>query len=96
MALRGFDSRVGPFLDTVRFALRQERVRAIQLGLVNLEKRGSLEEEEVEWAKMFTEGIFYSNIFLPKDRSPTISCHYVAAYCTQSMLRHKIVGHSLS
>jgi hypothetical protein len=86
---------------------------------------GLLEEEEVEWAKMFTEGIYYAMIgsspcslaslalistsqtfddivYASCDRSPTIGRLYVpervrqVAYWTQIVLRHKIVGHSLS
>jgi hypothetical protein len=82
---------------------------------------GILEEEEVEWGKMFTEGIYYANlvrfssflaslaltltyqsfddlVYVAHDRSPTTGRPYVpervlrAAYWTQSMLRHKIVG----
>ncbi|KAI9512284.1 hypothetical protein F5148DRAFT_1163765 [Russula earlei] len=65
---------------------------------------GIIEEEEVEWAKLFTEGIYYANmtfddlLYLSHDRSPSTGRAYVperviqAAYWTQSMLRHKIVG----
>ena len=82
---------------------------------------GILEDEEVEWTKMFTESIYYANmvrLFYPlasllltwacqsfddlvhvsHDRSPTTGRLYVperviqAAYWTQSMLRHRIVG----
>lgn len=65
---------------------------------------GILEEEEVEWAKMFTDGIYYANmtfddlLYVSNDRSPTTGRLYVperiiqAASWIQSMLRHKIIG----
>ena len=50
-------------LDIVRFALRQEREGTIRLGLVEMRRNEGLkEEEEVEWAKMFTEGIYYASM----------------------------------
>lgn len=65
---------------------------------------GIIEEEEVEWSRMFTEGIYYANmsmddlVHISCDRSPTTGRPYVpervieAAHWTQSMLRHKIMG----
>ncbi|KAI0252687.1 hypothetical protein BJV78DRAFT_1200368 [Lactifluus subvellereus] len=65
---------------------------------------GILEDEEVEWTKMFTEGIYYANmsfddlVHVSHDRSPTTGRLYVperviqGAHWTQSMLRHRIVG----
>ncbi|KAF8272353.1 hypothetical protein EI94DRAFT_1796249 [Lactarius quietus] len=65
---------------------------------------GILEEEEVEWSRMFTEGIYYANmsiddlVHISCDRSPTTGRPFVpervieAAHWTQSMLRHKIMG----
>ena len=50
-------------LDIVRFALRQEREGAIRLGLVEMRRNEGLKEEEkVEWAKRFTEGIYYASM----------------------------------
>ncbi|KAH9982163.1 hypothetical protein BGW80DRAFT_1247123 [Lactifluus volemus] len=65
---------------------------------------GVLEDEEVEWVKMFSEGIYYANmsfedlVQVSHDRSPTTGRPYVperviqAAHWTQSMLRYRIVG----
>ncbi|KAI9445522.1 hypothetical protein H4582DRAFT_2117801 [Lactarius indigo] len=65
---------------------------------------GILEEEEEEWSRMFTEGIYYANmsiddlVHISCDRSPTTGRPYVpervieAAHWTQSTLRHKIMG----
>ncbi|KAI0063113.1 hypothetical protein BV25DRAFT_1907234 [Artomyces pyxidatus] len=69
---------------------------------------GIVEEEEVEWAKMFAEGIYYANmslddlVFVSQDRSPTTHRPYVpkhviqAAHWSQAMLRHQIQGRSPS
>ncbi|KAH9005925.1 hypothetical protein EDB86DRAFT_3061648 [Lactarius hatsudake] len=65
---------------------------------------GILEEEEMEWSRMFTEGIYYANmsiddlVHISCDRSPTTGRPYVperiieAAHWAQSTLRHKIMG----
>ncbi|KAH9075734.1 hypothetical protein EDB83DRAFT_2504779 [Lactarius deliciosus] len=65
---------------------------------------GILEEEEEEWSRMFTEGIYYANmsiddlVHISCDRSPTTGRPYVpervieAAHWAQSTLRHKVMG----
>ncbi|KAI0271612.1 hypothetical protein BC834DRAFT_860437 [Gloeopeniophorella convolvens] len=67
-----------------------------------------LEEEEIEWEKMFTEGIYYANmtfddlVYVSQDRSPTTGRLYVPAHVVQSahwmqsVLHHKVVGPSPS
>lgn len=65
---------------------------------------GILEEEELEWSRMFAEGIYYANmsiddlVHISCDRSPTTGRPYVpervieAAHWMQSKLRYKIMG----
>ncbi|KAI0307502.1 hypothetical protein B0F90DRAFT_1620846 [Multifurca ochricompacta] len=87
--------------------IRGERERYdLARAVVELRRgEGIQEEEEVEWAKMFAEGIYYANmsfddlVHISHDRSPTTGHRYVpervlqAAHWTQSLLRLKIVGH---
>ncbi|KAH9043817.1 hypothetical protein EDB85DRAFT_2138504 [Lactarius pseudohatsudake] len=86
--------------------VRGERERYdLARAVVELRRsEGIVEEEEVEWSRMFTEGIYYANmsiddlVHISCDRSPTTGRPYVperiieAAHWAQSTLRHKIMG----